>query len=546
MEFQCKMLSSLEKVFFDLPPAAETTCGSMLKNEKYSFQLAMWALRERPQRIPCRVEVESELTPWLQVRRVDYVPSLLPAMGYGSDDDYISKTPGLFPDPLQKLENGDRFELSCGQARALWFTVDPKGEVTGTYPITIRIYSEEEQLLTQQTFTIEILDAASPALDIYNTGWYHGDCVSVLHNVPVGSEEYKRLTKIYLQNYVNFGHNTILTSVFTLPLNTAIGGERPTDQLVEVSVENGQYRFGFERLKWWLDPCRECGIRCFEIGHLFTQWGAKHAPKVMATVDGEYKRIFGWDTDAAGEEYKAFLDAFLPSLTAFLDQEGVLDGCFFHVSDEPYEEAAENYRIAISRLLPYIRKERIIDALSSYTFYEKGIVQTPVVTTDHVHTFLENGVEDLWVYYCVAQRKDVANRFMAQPSYRNRVLGIQLYKSGVKGFLHWGYNFWFTGRSERAVDPYKETECDMRYPSGDAYVVYPADSQGDIPVSLRLHVFLDAIQDYRALKLLESLYDRETVLKLLEDVQGFGIYPRNSEYYVNLREQMNTMIKKHL
>ena len=89
-------------------------------------------------------------------------------------------------------------------------------------------------------------------------------------------------------------------------------------------------------------------------------------------------------------------------------------------------------------------------------------------------------------------------------------------------------------------------ECDMRYPSGDAYVVYPADSQGDIPVSLRLHVFLDAMQDYRALKLLESLYDRETVLKLLEDVQGFGIYPRNSEYYVNLREQMNTMIKKHL
>ena len=27
----------------------------------------------------------------------------------------------------------------------------------------------------------------------------------------------------------------------------------------------------------------------------------------MASVDGEYKRIFGWETDAAGDDYKEFL-----------------------------------------------------------------------------------------------------------------------------------------------------------------------------------------------------------------------------------------------
>jgi len=47
--------------------------------------------------------------------------------------------------------------------------------------------------------------------------------------------------------------------------------------------------------------CKEHGIQCFEIAHLFTQWGAKHAPKIMATVDGEYRKIFGWETDSLFE-----------------------------------------------------------------------------------------------------------------------------------------------------------------------------------------------------------------------------------------------------
>lgn len=546
MKFESKFLSSLEKVFFDLPQAPELTCGSMLKSEMYAFQLAMYILHEKPQRVRCRVEVDSALTPFLQIHRVEYVASQLPAMAWGSDDDYITKTPGLFPDPLCALQEQQYFELANGQARALWFTVEPKGACCGEHPITVRIYDHQDQLLTEKTFTLQIIDAQLPPLDIYNTGWLHGDCLSVLHDTPIGTPEYDALLETYLQTYVRFGHNMVLTPIFTLPLNTAVGGQRPTDQMVAVTVTAGKYRFGFDRLKAWIDLCHRYGIRYFEMGHLFTQWGAHHAPKIMACVDGEEKQIFGWDTDASGAEYKAFLDAFLPALTAFLEAEGVLEDCFFHVSDEPNESHLASYAAARRLLQPYIREDRIIDALSSYEFYEKGLVRVPVVTTDHIATFLENGVEDLWAYYCVAQRRDVANRFMAQPSYRNRILGIQLYKSGVKGFLHWGFNFWFTGRSERAVDPYRDTACGGYYPSGDGYVVYPMDDAGNVPVSLRLHVFCHAMQDYRALKLLESLTDRQTVLALLTDTEGFDRYPRNSQYLLQLRSKINTMIDKSM
>lgn len=545
-KWESKLLSSLEKVFFQMPQGPEYGHGSMLKNEIFSFQLAMYIERPRQQRIVCRLEVESELAPWIQVRQVDYVPSMLPAIEMLCDDDYITRTPGMFPDPLRRLASGNRFDLANHQARALWVTVEPKGAVSGTYPIKLRIFDEEDLLLEEKCFILEIIDAVLPALDIRNTGWFHGDCIAVLHNVPVGSLTYWELFQKYLAEYVRFGHNMILTPVFTPPLDTAVGGERPTNQLVEVTVTAGRYSFDFTALREWFVLCRRFGIRYFEICHLFTQWGAKHAPKIMATVNGGYKRLFGWETDALSVEYRTFLDAFLPKLVTFLKQEGVWEDCFFHVSDEPKEADAEQYRQARALLLPYIPEERLIDALSSYEFYEKGIVKTPIVSTDHIHTFLEHDVENLWAYYCVSQRMKVGNRFMAQPAYRNRILGCQLYQNRIKGFLHWGYNFWFTKHAMAAVDPYRDTCAGGNYPSGDPFVVYPVDEDGNVVVSTRLHVFCEAMQDLRALKLLESLTDRATTAALLEEVSDFTVYPRNNEWLLTMRQKVNERIKQQI
>ena len=41
----------------------------------------------------------------------------------------------------------------------------------------------------------------------------------------------------------------LLTPVFTPPLDTAVGGERRTVQLVDVKAEGNQYTFGFANLK---------------------------------------------------------------------------------------------------------------------------------------------------------------------------------------------------------------------------------------------------------------------------------------------------------
>lgn len=546
MKCEIKLLSSLEKIFFTkLTEMVEHTSGSMMKNEIYSFQLACWGEGDPyQQRLKCKIKIESELEPYIQIKQIGYVPSLFPGH-LPDDEDYITKAPCLFPDPLSTVVDGE-IELASNQTRSLWIAVEPKGEVSGTYPIVFKIMDMEDQCLDEACFTLEIIDAELPKLDICNTGWFHGDCIAELHNVEILSDKYFEIIEKYVKTYVKFGHNMILTPIFTPPLDTAVGGERPTNQLVDVVSENGIYSFGFHNLKRWIHMCSNCGVEYFEISHLFTQWGANHAPKIMAFVNGKYQKIFGWETDALSEEYKSFLNAFLPALVKFLEQEGKIENCYFHVSDEPILEHEPRYQAAKQILLSYLDESRIIDALSDYSFYEKGIVTKPVVSTNSIPNFLERGAKDIWAYYCTAQGKNVANRFMAMPSYRNRILGYQLYKYDMKGFLHWGFNFWFTQFSTDVVNPYVDTTAGGAFQSGDAFVVYPLDQNGEVVCSLRLYVFNEGMQDLRALKLLESLSDRQTVSDLLDDVVGFEHYPRNSQYILQLREQINSRIKTFL
>jgi hypothetical protein len=79
----------------------------------------------------------------------------------------------------------------------------------------------------------------------------------------------------------------ILTPVFTPPLDTAVGGERPTFQLVGIEKKKGEYFFDFTNFRKYVEICLKNGVEAFEISHFFTQWGATSAPKIVATVNGK-------------------------------------------------------------------------------------------------------------------------------------------------------------------------------------------------------------------------------------------------------------------
>jgi hypothetical protein len=544
LETQC--LSSMEKVFADEElKASPLYRATALHMETFSFQVAY-----RSSRLVklIRSRVESELTSSIILRSVGLVPAEMPIY-HDHDDNLLRDTPGLYPDPLLPIQPSEGLTGFPGQWRSLWVTVQLSANVkSGIYPITIVLESNEGMELSRATFELEVLSAALPEQKLIHTEWFHTDCLATYYGIEVFSDRYWEIVENYVKTAAEHGINMLLTPLFTPPLDTEVGGERPTVQLVDVDKSAAVYKFGFHRLKRWIDMCERHNIRYFEMSHLFTQWGAKHAPKIMASENGTYRQIFGWDTDATGDEYKNFLAQFLVELVSFIQQNGLEKRVFFHVSDEPRLEHLPWYESAANWLKQFVGNFPTIDALSDYDFYEKGLVPNPIPANNHIHPFLKSSVPELWTYYCCSQYKTVSNRFICMPSARNRVLGLQLYKFEIAGFLHWGYNFWYAQYSRFPIDPYRNTDANHAFPSGDPFVVYPGPDGAPVE-SLRLEVFHEALQDLRALELLESLIGREKTIALMEEGAGepitFDVYPKDSTWLLDCRERINEAIRKY-
>lgn len=536
-----RVLTSLAKVFADeCPTGPLLRRATVLSGEVFSFQVAYLG-EEYLENV--QVHTEGTLAPYMTCSEVALVPSLLPA-GTKHDDYILRSMPGLYPDPLVPLP--PMMKINKGIWRSLWVTVRPEN-LTGKQTAVVVISQPEWGELVRAEVELEILPACLPEQELICTMWFHVDGIASAHHVEPYSEEGFRLIGKYMRMAADHGVNMVLTPVVTPPLDTNVGGERMDVQLVDILCRDGQYEFGFDKLRRYIAIARESGMKYLEICHLFTQWGAYNAPKVMATdaETGEYRRIFGWETDAAGPEYTAFLRQFLPALIQVIRECGMEHNTWFHVSDEPKREHLEQYTKVAAVLKELTAGFPVIDALSDFDFYETGAVEHPIPSTNHIEPFLEAGVPDLWTYYCVGQWDKVSNRFFAMPSERNRVLGLQLYKFRIAGFLQWGYNFYNTSRSLWSVDPWRVTDAGGSFPSGDPFVVYP---YGDGCVTcLRFEVFREALQDLRALTLAEKLRGREAVLQALEEgipPITFAEYPHDPAWLLGVRERINQLIRE--
>ena len=539
-ELQIKTLSSLAKVFADKivgRPAKRTdTFGGC----EASFQIALRLPMEKYCQKNYDISIDSPLSEYITLSRVGSVPSMLPVYPDRIDKGYITTAPAIFPDPLFPITD-NKFTAAVMLWRAIWVSVKlPEDMPAGNYPITV-VFSRDGEVKGKAKFEITVHAEKLPAQELLYTQWFHCDCIADIHKVPVLSEAHWSLIYKYMKLAAEYGMNMILTPVVTPPLDTEIGTERPTVQLVEVTKTDDGYTFDFTLLERFVDMALSVGIDHFEISHFFTQWGAYCAPKVVANVNGKKKKIFGWKTSATSPEYVEFLQALVPELIEFFVSKGInKKSLYFHVSDEPRETQLDSYKAAADILCPLVKECNHMDALSAFDFYQLNLVETPVVASNHIVPYLEAKVPGLWTYYCCSQCKDVSNRFMAMPSPRTRIIGVQMYKYDIVGFLQWGYNFYYSQLSKRLLNPYLETDGEDAFPSGDTFTVYPYGD--DVIPSLRQKVFADALYDMRLLKLLEAKIGKEKVVAELDRIYGepitFTTCPTDEKFFTDLYEMI--------
>ena len=557
-----KLYSSMEKVMIDkMPVSEELKNASILKNERFSFQIAYeYVTGIRYRHYPVSFEIKSPLKDYITVRKVEHVPAerLLYHHPWSKDDAVISDKSGLYPDLLTPME-GDTFWVDQDFCDALWFTLDTKGEVeAGVYDITVefkcekKAEKEEEKDIVHtsvKSFQLEVIDAMLPEQKLIYTQWFHADCLASYYKVDTFSEKHWEIIENFMRVAVKNGHNTIFTPVFTPPLDTEIGGERPTTQLLDIYVDNGKYRFGFEKLDRWIELSQRIGYKYFEMPHLFTQWGAEFCPKIMATVDGEYKKIFGWENKSASPEYREFLANFLPALTSYMEKKGLKDYTFFHYSDEPGEKHLDSYREAVKGAEIYLEGWKCMDALSEVAYYKDGLVKNVITPHYRSDGFFKEGIHDIWIYYCCTHQDYYSNRFLCYPSWRTRVMGIQLFKYNIPGFLQWGYNFYYNEHSLKLIDPYRTTDGERAFPAGDPFSVYPGEN-GECLESIRLISFHEGVQDMQALQLLADYIGKDKVNELVDEVAGmevtFNEYPAGAYFIQTLRRRVNKLIKENI
>ncbi|MBQ9753941.1 MAG: DUF4091 domain-containing protein [Lentisphaeria bacterium] len=520
--------------------------GKILQGERFNFQLLFYSgdMHNRKS----RVELISNFPGTFSVREVGYTPVTF--TGYEPcDKDVLSDMAGIYPDRLMPLKE-ECTRVVIRQTKTLWISVDaPLDAPPGEYSVKLRFTvhpddadgeaaaKEPIQYFTTPEFKLQLLPFALPEQRLKVTQWFHPDSLSSCYKVPMWSEKHWLLVENCFRDMSAHGTNMILVPVLSLILNVAEGHRREIAQLVTIRrTEKREYGFDFSRVERYIKLALECGFQYLEISHLFSQWGAAYAPPVI--VDGEL--LFDGMTPGDDPEYRKLLGTLLKELKVLLQKLGVADRTVFHCSDEPPADKIGQYREAMEFLKKHLEGFQIIDALNNADIFSDSGVDTPVPLISQLKFFKNIKLREKWCYYCCAPAHKMPNRFIHFPSSRNRIFGTLLWKYGMEGFLHWGYNFYFEALSRFAVDPFADPGSDRFYPPGDAFLVYPG-ADGTPEDSIRHEVFAEALQDFRLLDLLSASLGRKKVLQLLSKLCGrlsMSSYPRGEKAVLQLREKL--------
>ncbi len=561
-----KIVSSQIKAFIDdsIDSFAEFKKGSALLGEKYSFQLLYVdeGDGDLPSRPICSYKLEGDLAPYITIRDVRNVPVDHPTHEYwGYDSQYVRTTPGIYPDILTPLRYNGQVVIGKDKLRSLWFEVDIPKDFKGDGKLKFSLYLssasvgdtkslvfENQPPISENEFEIDLIPAVLPEQKTLFTQWFYPDCLASYYDIEAWSDRHFEIVEKHLKGYAARGRNMIYTPVFTPALNVVPPYLRKPCQLVQVEVNNGEYSFDFSLLDRWIDMVDRVGIKYIEISHFFHQ-DIQHSAKVYATVDGEYKLLFGWDTLALSDEYIGFLRQMLTEMLQHLKNRGDDKRCYFHIADEPNEKTLDKYIKMKEAIADIIKGYPVMDALSNIEFYESGAVEIPVPCTSHAYPFIEKGIGELWIYYACNQVIGYSNCYLSMPSWRTRSLGMQIYKYNLQGFLHWGYNYYNNRASGDAINPYMDLGGEDWVCAGDTFMVYP-DSKGDALESIRIMTMEEAMQDIRAMQLCEKYYSHEEVVAAIEEELGEPVTlercTHSEDEMLRVREKINRMIAEKI
>lgn len=515
------------------PQTPKTFIIPAARGERLSFQACYF--NDDPQgcvEISARVLSADELG--VTIRRVGHVP--VPHRTGGSPKDELDGwdfLPGYVPDPLFPETAAIAGPEETG---TFWITVDvPRNIQPGKKEITIELMGKEKKAerksILKAVFSVSGI-ILQKRRNFRVSHWFYADAIANWYKLPLWGKEFWPMCEKYMRNFLAHGNDIMHTPIFTPPTDQA---KYPCQLLIVRQPRKGQYTFDFRRVKQWVDLARKCGADYFSWSHFFPPRGGFTASMIYETKDGKEIPLWSSELDGTSDTYRNFLKQLMPHYKRFLQRENLLDISYFHISDEPYGPVClEQYKKSsgmIRELAPWIRT---LDAVSEIEYARENLTDFPIPCISHIKPFLENSIHPCFSYFCCAPRGRFINRFLDTPLLKVRMLGWVLYRTGLDGFLHWGYNFWDQFGTREMIDPFTVTDGKL-WPMisyGDPFVVYPGP---DGPIdSIRWEIFAEGLQDYALLETLGVMRDS----KLLAPVRDFEEFPRDGKWFDATRRKL--------
>ena len=518
------------------PPAKKLASIDAALNERFSFQIAL----RSTEAVWVQVELDGPEGWSLRTRRVGLVPVAhlnTPVIMDPLDCEGLGHIPGYNPDPLF---DETKTLLPQEETNAFWFTVIPGPKAkAGKHALAVTVKPMDGEgnpagKAIVRKLAVNLHDIViKPRRDFNVTHWFYNDALIDWYKTNLFDKTYWEIIPNYLRDIAEHGQDTVYVPVFTPPLD---GVKRPSQLLRVTRKGKDKYAFDWRDVRRYVRIAKECGITHFEWTHLFTQWGAKYAIRIYEGQGADEKLLWPADTPATSDTYRAFLSQFLPSLKRFLDKEKILDVSFFHVSDEPHGDMIDDYRAdraLLKELAPWMKT---LDSPSNIDFAKAGLVDMPVPEISVALEFLKNGLES-WCYYCCVPRGKYLNHLMDTPLAKIAMHGFLFYRWPLKGFLHWGLNYWCISQTRTLIDPYRVSDA-MKWPDwpyGDPFLIYPGE-KGPVD-SIRWEVFADAMQDYALLQTLGIERDS----KLLSKINSFQDFPKDASWRIKAKKALYKM-----
>ncbi len=346
------------------------------------------------------------------------------------------------------------------------------------------------------------------------TNWFSYPNMAKHHGLTYNSEEHVAMARKYFA-LLQEGHN----NVFWCPFAGTTA-----------KIENGKTVFDFS------EPIKRAKL-ALEHGAKYIEW----SPNINRP-NWEDPPFLIWDyvSDRRGPYVlstrgRKIFTAFLTAFNDMLTEMGWRDISIVHISDEPKELCASDFRIICGIARKYLPGIKLIDAIEIFFLQDALDIYVP---KDHYYQMNRNDFEDLrddrnelWYYTCNMPGGKWLNRYIDSPLLNSRLIHWGNYRFNLTGYLHWGFNHVAEGQ-----DPFEETSANPGLPAGDTHLVYPYKDQ--VLRSLRFMQQKCGVEDYEILRAI-SLTDKERADKICRGVMySFNDYITDVEEFDRIQAEI--------